>query len=67
MRGGLVSCSGVSILGGLGVVLFFDRKRETMLDMEKPCCDDLVGTKTAMLFTIIQKNCKENLESAIEE
>jgi hypothetical protein len=54
-------------LGGLGVDLFFDRKREMMLDMEKPCCDDLVGTKTAMLFIIIQRNCKENLESVIEE
>jgi hypothetical protein len=36
-------------LGGLGFVLFLDRKREMMLDMEKPCSDDLVGTKTAML------------------
>jgi hypothetical protein len=31
-----------------------DRKREMMLDMEKPCSDDLVGTKTAMLPILIQ-------------
>jgi hypothetical protein len=55
MRGGLVSCCEASILGGLGFVLFFDRKREMILDMEKPCSVDFVGTKTAMLPIIFLK------------
>jgi hypothetical protein len=34
---------------GLGFVLFFERKREMMLDIEKPCCEELEGSTTAMM------------------
>jgi hypothetical protein len=43
-----VSCGLFDFSESLGVVRFFDRKREMMLDMEKLCSDDLEGTKTAM-------------------
>jgi hypothetical protein len=41
------SCSCFSI--GLGLVLFFERKREMMLEIEKPCCEELDGSTTAIV------------------
>jgi hypothetical protein len=62
MRGGRVTADMCCCFGsstGLGFVLFFERKREMMLDIEKPCCEELEGSTMAMMNgNLLTKCCR---------